>query len=268
VETGPLFTSVFGLKSADIARAEVGLLCLHGVEAHGVRFIRQAELLPDATIVAPDLRGHGRSPKHGPWTLEQHVRDVAPLLRKMGPRAIVVGHSVGGLVAWELASYAPDQLRALVLVDPAIAMDKMYCRQRVADAAELPRWTDQATAFTQMMEGRDPRAAWSVALTVALGLERDEEGWLQPRYAPEAVQHAWREMGEKFRPSLWRGPTLLIEAGRENGTFVSKYLIRDLRQQLGDSLQHVVMDAPHSITAEAPEELAAHVEAFVGQLGR
>jgi len=73
-------------------------------------------------------------------------------------------------------------------------------------------------------------------------------------------------MGEKFRPSLWRGPTLLIEAGWENGTFVSKYLIRDLRQQLGDSLQHVVMDAPHAITAEAPEELAAYVDAFVSQL--
>jgi lipase len=268
VETGPLFTSVFGLKSEDIARVDVGLLCLHGVGAHAVRFIRLAELLPAATVVAPDLRGHGRSPKHGPWTIDQHVRDVAPLLRRMGPRAIVVGHSFGGLIAWELARYAPDQLRGLVLVDPAIAMDKIYCRQRVAEASEPEHWPDAAAAFAAMMDGRSSTSAWSAALDAAVGLQLEQDGSFRTRAAPEAVQQAWREIAERFRGGLWRGPTLLVEAGREHGTFVSKYLLRDLRQQLGDSLQHVVIDAPHSITAEAPEELASHVDAFLEQLGR
>jgi hypothetical protein len=39
-----------------------------------------------------------------------------------------------------------------------------------------------------------------------------------------------------------------------------------MRQQLGDRLEHVVMDAPHSITAERPAELAELVSQLLERL--
>lgn len=268
VDMGPLFTSIFGLRSPVIAQVPQGLLAIHGVYAHGTRFVRLAQLLPGTTVVAPDLRGHGRSPKHGPYTIEQHVHDLGPLLRRMGPRTVVVGHSYGGLLAWELARANHDQLAGLVLVDPAIAMDKDDARREQLAAKQVQRWPDTSAAMAALMADRQPEAQWSVALDVAVGLARDDAGWLRPIWAPEAVHAAWDQVAHRLQPSPWRGPTLLIEAGRENGRYVSKWLVKNMSQQLGDRLEHVVIDAPHTIPADAPEELARHIAAFIDTLQR
>ena len=260
---GPLFISVYGLKSVELPRAARTILCLHGVEAHGARYAALAARLPEATIVAPDLRGHGRSPKHGPWTVEQHVRDLLPLTRRLGPRVIVLGHSYGGLLAWELAREAHDQLAGLVLVDPAIAVADYVVRDGAANSLIGHHWPDAPSAFQDMAEGRGAEAHWSVALDVAIGLQRGDDGALREVAAPEAVGAAWQHMAARLRPTSWRGPTLLLEAGRENGRFVSPWLIKALQEQLGDRLEHIVLDAPHTITADSPDLLAEHVREFV-----
>jgi lipase len=264
---GPLFTTIFGLKSPVIAQVPRGVLAIHGVDAYGTRYVRLAERLPAVTVVAPDLRGHGRSPKHGPHTVDQHVRDLSPLLRRMGPRTVVLGHSYGGLLAWELARASHDQLAGLVLVDPGIAIDKDMARREQAAARHTRRWPDAATAFQDKMNGRGPDAAWSVALDIAVGLTTDEKGELRSVAAPEAIEAAWGHMGQRLQDSPWRGPTLLIEAGQSNGQYVSPWLVKNMRKQLGDRLEHVVMDAPHTITSDAPNELAELVSEFLSGLG-
>jgi lipase len=262
----PLFVSTFNAPALELDRETRPILALHGVEAHGLRFVGLAAHLPDTTIVAPDLRGHGRSPKHGPWTAEQHVRDVLPLLRRLGPRTIVLGHSYGGLIAWELARAAHDQLAALVLVDPAINIERDDALREQRAAAEQPRWPDAQTALNDLLTGRGPSAHWSVALDVAVGLARDPDGGVRALAAPEAVQAVWGQVAARLQPSSWRGPTLLLEAGPENGRFVSRWLVSALRRELGDRLQHVVLDVPHTIPADAPELLAEHVREFMARL--
>ncbi len=264
---GPLFTTIFGLKSPVIAQVPRGVLAIHGVDAYGTRYVRLAERLPAVTVVAPDLRGHGRSPKHGPHTLDQHVRDLSPLLRRMGPRTVVLGHSYGGLLAWELARSSHDQLAGLVLVDPGIAIDKDMARREQVAARQTQRWPDAATAFKDKMNGHRPEAAWSVALDIAVGLTTDEQGGLRSVAAPEAIEAAWGHMGQRLQESPWRGPTLLIEASQANGKYVSPWLVKNIRKQLGDRLEHVVMDAPHTITSDAPNELAELVSEFLERLG-
>ena len=71
------------------------------------------------TVLAPDLRGHGRTGKPaGPYTIPQMADDVAALMARLETgRACVVGLSLGGLVAQALAIGHPGRVRSLVLVN-------------------------------------------------------------------------------------------------------------------------------------------------------
>lgn len=72
-----------------------------------------------ATLLTYDCRGHGTSRKYpGPFTPELFARDLAELLDHVGWNcAVVVGCSMGGVVAQAFAAGYPDRLRALGLID-------------------------------------------------------------------------------------------------------------------------------------------------------
>src|SRR4051794_6305923 len=101
--------------------AAPAVVCLHGVTAHGEGFRQLAEerWAQHFRVVAPDLRGHGRSGWEPPWTFAQQVDD---LVETFGPLGAVdwVGHSFGGRLVLELAARHPELVRRAVLLDPAI----------------------------------------------------------------------------------------------------------------------------------------------------
>jgi len=96
------------------------VLAAHGITSNHRSWGLVAEALAgDATLVAPDLRGRGRSNElPGPYTVARHADDCAALLDHLGADdAVVAGHSMGGFVATALATRHPDRVRAVVLVD-------------------------------------------------------------------------------------------------------------------------------------------------------
>ena len=96
------------------------VLAAHGISSnHRTWGVVAAALDGAATVVAPDLRGRGRSNGlPGPYTIAQHAEDCAAVLEHVGARdAVVAGHSMGGFVATALATRHPERVRALVLVD-------------------------------------------------------------------------------------------------------------------------------------------------------
>ncbi|WP_164545268.1 alpha/beta fold hydrolase [Antribacter gilvus] len=75
-------------------------------------------LAADHRLVVPDLRGHGASGRPGTYRLAEMADDVARLLDLLGVgRAVVVGHSMGGIVAIVLAQARPDLVGGLVVED-------------------------------------------------------------------------------------------------------------------------------------------------------
>lgn len=74
-------------------------------------------------VHAPDLRGHGLSPRFTEDQLavapDVMLADVVALLEAMPEPAALVGHSLGGLLALRAALVRPELVRALVVEDPA-----------------------------------------------------------------------------------------------------------------------------------------------------
>jgi pimeloyl-ACP methyl ester carboxylesterase len=80
------------------------------------------ELAPQARLISVDLPGHGLT---GPWprdeyTVEAYADFIEVLVDSLNlDRFVLVGHSLGGAVAWSFAATRPDRVSQLVLVDAA-----------------------------------------------------------------------------------------------------------------------------------------------------
>lgn len=99
------------------------LVLLHGmVASSGLNWFRAfPALAPHFNIIAPDLRGHGRSQRgRKRFTISRCARDLNALLEGLetGP-VIVVGYSMGGAIAQKFWKKFPDKVAGLVLTATA-----------------------------------------------------------------------------------------------------------------------------------------------------
>jgi pimeloyl-ACP methyl ester carboxylesterase len=98
------------------------LVLLHGLTATHATWEHTLPAFADRWhVVAPDLPGHGESAKpDAPYTIDFYAGVVRSLGRELGLReAVVVGSSLGGQIAVELALSYPAWTRAIVLAAPA-----------------------------------------------------------------------------------------------------------------------------------------------------
>ncbi len=107
------------------------LLLLHGFPENWWTWRYQIQPLVDAgfRVVAPDQRGYNETDKTGPYDLDTLAEDVCGLMRALGcEKAHVVGHDVGGTVAWHLAATRPAFVDRLVVLNsphPARSADAL-----------------------------------------------------------------------------------------------------------------------------------------------
>ncbi|HET9919221.1 MAG TPA: alpha/beta hydrolase [Ktedonobacteraceae bacterium] len=96
------------------------IIFIHGITANAYFFQAFAdELATDHCVIAYDLRGRGDSdkPEEG-YGIPIHVQDLAELIDELGlERPVVVGHSLGAMIALYFAAHYPDKLSKLVLID-------------------------------------------------------------------------------------------------------------------------------------------------------
>jgi lipase len=237
------------------------VLALHGVTGHSRRWQVVADALPGLRLVAVDLRGHGRSPWTPPWHLEQHVADAIAVLDRLGlDRVDVVGHSFGGAIAVHLARTAPERVRRLVLLDPAIGLDPQEMLANAEETREDESYPDLAAARAdraQRWEGIDGAL---VEAELAEHLVLDGERY-RYRYSPASVVAAWGEMARAAVPPPAGTPTLVLPATRAD--LVRPAWLRACREELGDALTVAEVDAGHMLYLERPTEVAAHLAAFL-----
>lgn len=102
------------------------VIAAHGLTGTHMNFEALADQLGDAvTLLAPDLRGRGRSSVvGGPYGMARHADDLVAVLDHAGAAdALAVGHSMGGFVAVVAADRHPGRFRDLVLVEGGLPLD-------------------------------------------------------------------------------------------------------------------------------------------------
>jgi 3-oxoadipate enol-lactonase len=115
------------------------LILIHalGVD-HRMWEAQVAELSSSCTVFAYDVRGHGASDvPAGPYTLEDFADDLVGVMDALGvDDAHLVGLSMGGMIAQQLAVSQPGRVRSLVLADTASEYNQ-ETRRALAERARI-----------------------------------------------------------------------------------------------------------------------------------
>lgn len=169
--------------SYDIRRGKgETVVLLHGIASEKGLWQPLVTLLEQAgnTVINLDLLGHGNSPKPDwvEYNTDDHAYSVIKTLRKLGAKKdlILVGHSMGSLVAARVAGMRPKIAKKLILYEPPI----------FADQADFPKHLKRRKLYFNIFErlAADPKD--TVILTKLLGfvatnwadVRKNDDTWL------------------------------------------------------------------------------------------
>ncbi len=241
------------------------LVCLHGVSAHGRRYRRLAEerLAGHFRVLAPDLRGHGRSSWEPPWNLATFLADVVETTDAAGvERADWVGHSFGGRLVLELCAQAPERVARAVLLDPAIDILPHVGLDFAQDAALDQSFANPDEAIEARLGTGAATPREHVEEEALEHLERSADGRLRWRYCRAAVVSAYGELcTEPPPPTVLPNPSLIVHASQFG--LVREEQLAEYEQALGERLEVTEVPGGHIVYWDAYEQTAEALEKFL-----
>jgi lipase len=236
------------------------LICLHGVTGHGERYRRLAEehWAKRFHVIAPDLRGHGRSGWEPPWTYPTYVEDLVETADALGiDAADWVGHSFGGRLVLELVAAHPERVSRAVLLDPAIQVLPHIALQNAEHQLAEPIYASVEEYADARGDGSTtPRAL--VLEDGELHCERLPDGRLRRRTCQPAMVSIYGEIATvPPPPETLTVPTLLIYAPAyglvQNGQLAA----------YADHAELVAVPGMHMVMWDAYDEVVAAGDAFL-----
>jgi len=249
-------------------RSGVGdaVVILHGLMGacenwRGVR----AALSADYDVICLDLPNHGRSPHVGCFSLRSIVADIEETLDSLSVGMFtLVGHSLGGKVAMQMASERAERLRGLVVVDispraiqPVHLFVLRACQQLELSAATRRDELDAAlAAFVPQRATRD---------FLLKNVVRNAEGRFAWRVPLQTLIDNYRIVSDAppLRAS-YEGPALFVAGGCSPFRMVAD---ETLIQSWFPAARFVtIAEAGHLVHADQPETFLAHLRAFLGAI--
>jgi pimeloyl-ACP methyl ester carboxylesterase len=233
---------------------EPELLFVHGWCCDHTAFQPQFDhFAPAHSVTALDLRGCGRSdvPEDG-YEIPNLADDLVRFCAELGiDKPVVAGHSLGGMIAVELAARHPSVPRALVLVDPG-PIDPLPSTVKLfsalAEQLEGPSGEDVRRVYVQDMGARDEELArWIADVMCAVPLP----------IAAAVIRavNTWNGVGAL---ALCNVPTLLLRSTL--GVNPDAVRLRAIKPDLEVG---ITVGAGHFHQLEVPEQVNAMIERFL-----
>lgn len=257
------------LHHEDTGGSGRAVVLIHGFPFSSAMWAPQLEALAKKgyRAIAPDLRGHGRSPAgDGLFTMDLFADDVLALLDRLSVRsAVLCGLSMGGYVALRAAEKAPDRVEALVLCDTRAEADgnpakaqRVLAMKAVADKGVAAFAEDFAKKlFAPATLAADAPCVARVKTIMKANPELGVRGAL--------LALAARPDATAFLPSI-EVPTLILVG--EHDAVTPPALSEAMKKAISGAELHVIPGAGHLSSVEAPDAFNARLLAFLERLPR
>jgi pimeloyl-ACP methyl ester carboxylesterase len=247
------------------------LVAVHGMRAHRHWWdgAIEAGLARDHRVFALDLSGHGDSGRRPSYSPELWADEVLAVIESAaGGRAVLVGHSMGGLVALVAAARRPDLVSALVLVETSI---------RIPDPEDLhvPRGTPPKS-FRTFADREEAIASFRLFPPQPVVDEGPVARLAERSVMPVGDRWGWKfdtGVARRFTDDLInrhlakvRCPVAMVRG--EASSLVSTSSVRAAEQILGRAVpETVVPGGHHHLIVDQPAASAAAIDAALVELG-
>lgn len=250
------------------------VIFIHGLMNNARYWEHVARLfLPDWTVYAPDLRGHGES-EHAPggYLVWAFARDLQAFVEELDLETFdLVAHSIGSRAAMAYARDHSHRIRKLVLADMGPEMAQAGARgirrnmgNEVRTAPGFPTEAAALEHFTGLYPGQDEEF---LRRQLMGGLRLDEEsGNLVFRYDP-ALHEATGKGAIVEIPFLWESlehitcPTLVLKA--EKSRVLSREIAGEMVARLPDGRFVEIPDSGHQVPLHQAQAFASVVQEFL-----
>ncbi|MGW5639675.1 alpha/beta fold hydrolase [Streptomyces sp. NPDC003832] len=233
---------------------DVPLVFVHGWTANRHRWDHQITHFAERRrVVRLDLRGHGESGGAGVRTIAELAADVLALLDHLGiERCVLVGHSMGGMIAQTITLAHPERVERLVLVNSIGRMTYSRARGLLMAASTL--------APFRLFVAANIQRAFAPGYPRERIREYARASADTPREVVMTLYGAMRAFDVLDRLGEIRVPTLLVHGYHDIQLPVTQ-MLRMAKACPGALVR--IIDAGHELPVEKPEELTEAIDSFV-----
>lgn len=253
------------LYSNIIGKEGKPLLIIHGLfgmgdnwKTLGTKFAKEGGF----QVHLIDQRNHGRSPHAEEFSYEIMAKDLEEYCAEHNlEEVVIIGHSMGGKIAMQLAAQNPELIEALIVVD--IAPKSYPPHHDVIFDGLSALYEQDLTSRTEADEMLKPYIEnWSVRQFLLKNLYWKEKGKLAFRMNFPVLKEKYEQVTDSIADdALYEGPTFFIK-GEKSGYIKSED--RDLlKKHFPKSQLLTLKDTDHWVHAEKPEDF---FEAVIGFL--
>ncbi len=220
-----------------------------------------------------NLRGHGDSdwdPQRR-YDAPTHARDVEHIVRQVAPAAaVLIGHSLGALVALLVAARAPTTVAALVLVDFGPTPAREVWLQARDNLARSLRGYATVAEYASWLERSRPLTQPDVLPQLAHDALRADVHGFTPKVDPALARWEYEDLSAIAGTGLWpvlaslTCPVLIV---RGSGSAV---LTRAEAQRMAGSIAYArlteIEASGHAVVTDNPQELGRVIRHFISEL--
>ncbi|KDE39488.1 Esterase ybfF [Nitrincola lacisaponensis] len=237
------------------------LIILHGLFGTLENWGAQIKALAEHhDVIAVDLRNHGRSPHSMDMSYPLMAEDVIELMDDLQLSQVnLMGHSMGGKVAMQMALSYPQRIARLLLVDIAPVSYPPH-----HEAVFKGLFSIDLTSLTSRADADKQLQVWveeaGVRAFLLKNLYRNEQGQFAWRMNLDCLRSEYDAIAAAPEGSAFTGPTRFIKGGLSH--YLKPEYTDAVRQRFPNADVKVIEDAGHWPHAEKPALFTRLVDRF------
>lgn len=228
------------------------LILLHGLFGMGDNLSMVAKSLSEVfQVYKLDLRNHGRSPRADSMTLTEMAVDVKEFMDAHGiARAHLLGHSLGGKVAMQLALDYPEMIDKLIVADiaPVAYGDRhgqVFAGLEAVDLTHVSSRSDADKILREFIREDNVR------MFLLKNLYKDQAGNFQWRINLPVLSRCYEQFGRANQGDQpFSGPVLFIKGALSD--YISEAYSSATRRLFPNAQLKIIQNTGHWLHAEKP----------------